>query len=330
VRRREFITLVGGATAWPMVARAQQGERVRRIGVLLTVAANDPEAQIRITAFQRGLQELGWTEGRNVRTEYRFAAGDADRTRSHAADLVGQAPDVILANGTAILWALQRETRSIPIVFVGVPDPVGDGFVTSLAHPDGNLTGFTNFEFSMGGKWLQLLTEIMPNLERAALIFNPDTAPGRGLLFLRSVEAARPSLATAVIASPAREVGELERVIARFAGEPNAGLIIHPDLFTAGHQELIVALAARHRLPAVYPFSYFVDKGGLISYGTATDDLFRRSASYIDRILRGAKPADLPVQQPIKFELFINLQTAKTLGLKIPAALVSRADKVIE
>ncbi len=290
----------------------------------MTIAESEPEAQARLVALREGLQRLGWREGYNIRIDYRFAAGDPERARSSAVELVSLGPDVILANGTAILSALRQATQSIPIVFVLVPDPVGDGFVASLARPGGNLTGITNFEFPMGGKWVEFLKEMAPHLSHVALIFNPETAP-YARHFLQSVAVG--AEATLV---PVRNDSEIERALETVAGQSNSGLIIVPDLFTSGHRELIVALAARHRLPAIYPFRFFVAHGGLLSYGVDTLDLFRRSASFIDRILKGDKPNDLPVQAPTKFELVINLKTAKALGLEVPQLLLARADEVIE
>ncbi|MGB9114893.1 ABC transporter substrate-binding protein [Bradyrhizobium sp.] len=324
MRRREFITLAGGAAAWPLAARAQQAGRVRRIGLLMTMAETEPEAQARLTSFRAGLQQLGWTEGHNIKIDYRFAAGDPDRLRSSAMELVRLAPDAILANGTAILSALKRETQNIPIVFVLVPDPVGDGFVDSLARPGGNVTGLTNFEFPMGGKWVELLKEIAPRLSQVALVFNPETAP-YARKFLQSV--AQGAEATLL---PVRSDAEIERAAETVASNSNSGLIILPDLFTSGHRELIVAQAERYRLPAIYPFRFFARSGGLLSYGVDTLDLFRRSASFVDRILKGEKPSDLPVEAPIKFELVINLKTARALGLDVPLQLQQRADEVIE
>jgi putative ABC transport system substrate-binding protein len=323
MKRREFIGLVGSAAAaWPLGALAQQ--RVRRIGLLMTMAETEPEAQARLTSFRAGLRQLGWAEGHNIKIDYRFAGGDPDRLQSSAAELVGLAPDAILANGTAILSALKRETRSIPIVFVLVPDPVGDGFVDSLARPGSNLTGLTNFEFPMGGKWVELLKEIAPHLSQVALLFNPETAP-YARNFLQSV--ARGAEATLL---PVRTDSEIERVAETLASRSNSGLIILPDLFTSGHRGLIVAQAIRYRLPAIYPFRFFAQSGGLLSYGVDTLELFHRSASFFDRILKGEKPSDLPVEAPTKFELVINLKTARTLGLDVPLQLQQRADEVIE
>jgi putative tryptophan/tyrosine transport system substrate-binding protein len=323
--RREFITLLSGATvAWPLAARAQPAIKVWRIGLLMTIAESEPEAQARLASLREGLRALGWTEGHNIRIDYRFAAGDPERARSSAVELVSLGPDVILANGTAILSALRQATQSIPIVFVLVPDPVGDGFVASLARPGGNLTGITNFEFPMGGKWVEFLKEMAPHLSHVALIFNPETAP-YARHFLQSV-----AVGAEATLLPVRNDSDIERALETVAGQSKSGLIIVPDLFTSGHRELIVALAARHRLPAIYPLRFFVAHGGLLSYGVDTLDLFRRSASFIDRILKGDKPSDLPVQAPTKFELVINLKTAKALGLEVPPTLLARADEVIE
>jgi len=325
MQRREFITLLSGATvAWPLAARAQPAIKVWRIGLLMTIAESEPEAQARLASLREGLRALGWTEGHNIRIDYRFAAGDPERARSSAVELVSLGPDVILANGTAILSALRQATQSIPIVFVLVPDPVGDGFVASLARPGGNLTGITNFEFPMGGKWVEFLKEMAPHLSHVALIFNPETAP-YARHFLQSV-----AVGAEATLLPVRNDSDIERALETVAGQSKSGLIIVPDLFTSGHRELIVALAARHRLPAIYPFRFFVAHGGLLSYGVDTLDLFRRSASFIDRILKGDKPSDLPVQAPTKFELVINLKTAKALGLEVPPTLLARADEVIE
>lgn len=322
MRRREFITLIGGAAAWPLLSHAQQ--RMRRIGLLMTIAETEPEAQARLKSFRVGLQQLGWTEGQNIQIDYRFAAGDPERVRSSAVELVRLSPDVILANGTAILSALRQETRDIPIVFVLVPDPVGDGFVESLARPGGNLTGITNFEFPMGGKWVEFLKEIAPRVSNVALIFNPETAP-YAKYFQQSV-----ALGAEAALMPVRNKSEIERAFETLALKPDSGLIVVPDLFTSGHRELIVSQASRHRIPAIYPFRFFATNGGLLSYGVDTFDLFRRSATFVDRILKGEKPSELPVQAPVKFELVINLKTAKALDLTVPATMLARADEVIE
>ena len=330
MRRREFITLLGGAAAaWPLAAYAQPTDRVRRVGVLMTQAADDPEVRARLNAFRQSLQKLGWIEGRNIRIEYRYAEGQADRVRTYAAELVEMGPDVILANGTAILRAFREQASDIPIVFVMVPDPVGDGFVASLARPGGSVTGFTNFEFSMASKWLEILKQLAPKMTRVALLFNPEAAP-YAKYFAQTIEVAPAPYRVQLISAPVRAAREIEQTVAEFAKQPNGGLLVVPDLFTAGHRDLIVAVAGEHRLPAIYPFRYFVERGGLISYGSETADLFGRSASYIDSILRGAKPANLPVQQPTKFELVINLKTAMALGLQIPDKLLALADEVIE
>jgi putative ABC transport system substrate-binding protein len=330
VRRREFITLLGGAAAaWPLAARAQQPERMRRIGVLQPLAANDPEAPPRVKAFHRRLQELGWTDGHNVRIDYRWAPGDTARMRAEAAELVSLKPDVIVGGSTPVVLALRAETRTIPILFVQVIDPVAAGFVTSLARPGGNLTGITNFEFTMGGKWLETLKEISPQLARVAVLYNPKTAPYAGVL-LRSIAAAAPSFAMEPTDTPFQDAAETERAIDAFAEKSNGGLLVLPDASTLVHRDLIIARAAQHRLPAVYPFRYFAVSGGLVSYGIDAADTYRQVASYVDRVLRGTKPEELPVQAPTKFELVINLKTAKALGLDVPPTLIARADEVIE
>jgi putative tryptophan/tyrosine transport system substrate-binding protein len=330
MKRRAFITLIGGAAAaWPLAARAQPSGKVNRIGALMGIAESDPEARPRAMAFEHGLQELGWTAGRNVRIDYRWTADDPERMRAHAAELVALAPDVILATTTPVMTMLQPATPTIPIVFVQVIDPVARGLVANLTRPGGNITGFVSFEFSMGGKWLETLKQIAPRVNRVAMIFNPGTAPF-GESFVRVVEAAAPAFGVEPVAAPVRDPAELDRVIATFAAKPNGGLIILPDVSNTSNRDTIVALAARHRLPAVYPLRYFAVSGGLISDGVDTTDLFRRSASYVDRILKGAKPGELPVQAPTKFELVINLNTAKALGLDVPPGLSARADEVIE
>ena len=330
MRRREFITLFGvAALAGPRAARAQQADRVRRVGVLMSRAAGDPEEQARFAAFLEGLQKLGWTDGRNVRIDYRWAAADADRSRTYAAELVALAPDVILASGSTSVAALLQTTRTVPIVFVNVIDPVGAGYVARLARPGGNATGFTAFEYSLSGKWLELLKEIAPNLTRIAILRDPALAAGIGQF--AAIQAMAPS-SFGVELSPidVRDGGEIERDVATFARESNGGLIVTGSSSAAVHRELIVMLAARHRLPAVYPFRYFVTSGGLISYGPDPIDVFRRAAGYVDRILKGEKAADLPVQAPTTYELAINLKTAKALGLTLPPSLLARADEVIE
>ena len=330
MRRREFITLFGvAAFAGPRASRAQQAGRVRRVGVLMSRAAGDPEEQARFAGFLQGLQKLGWTDGRNVRIDYRWAAADADRSRTYAAELVALAPDVILASGSTGVAALLQTTRTVPIVFVNVIDPVGAGYVARLARPGGNATGFTAFEYSLSGKWLELLKEIAPNLTRIAILRDPALAAGIGQF--AAIQAMAPS-SFGVELSPidVRDGGEIERDVATFARESNGGLIVTGSSSAAVHRELIVMLAARHRLPAVYPFRYFVTSGGLISYGPDPIDVFRRAAGYVDRILKGEKAADLPVQAPTTYELAINLKTAKALGLTLPPSLLARADEVIE
>jgi putative ABC transport system substrate-binding protein len=328
VRRREFITLIGGAVAWPVAARAQQAERMRRIGLLMGTA-DDREGQARVTALKQGLQELGWIDGRNIQIETRFGGADAGRIRAHAAELVAFAPEVLVGHTTAVIRALRQATSSIPIVMAAVNDPVEQGFVSSLAHPGGNITGFAFVDFQMVGKWLEILKEVAPDISRAALMFNPDTAPYY-YLYLRSFEAEPRSIAVEVTAAPVRSTTEIEEAFAKLGRELGGGLIIAPDAYTIVHQHLFIRLAQQHRLPAVYFLRTSVAQGALMSYGPDIYDNFRRSASYVDRILKGAKPADLPVQQPTKFELAINLKTAKALGLQIPDKLLALADEVIE
>ena len=330
MKRREFIALFAGAAVpWPSVLHAQLAERTRRLGVLMTQSAGDPEVQARLNAFRQGLEAFGWIEGRNIRTEFRFAEGQAEKALAYATELVGQEPDVILANGRAILAAFRDRTRTVPIVFVLVPDPVGDGFVQSLAKPGGNMTGFSNYEPAMGSKWLELLKEIAPQTSRIVLLFNPNTAP-YAEYFSQAIAAAPARQRVDLISVPVRDPREIEQAFATYGGQADVGLMVVPDLFTGGHHELIVRLAVKHRMPGIYPFRYFANEGGLMSYGVITGDLFRRSASYVNSILRGAKPADLPVQTPTKYELVINLKTAKALGLTIPPTILIRADEVIE
>jgi putative ABC transport system substrate-binding protein len=329
IGRRRFVTALGAAaTAWPIAGRAQQLDRMRRIGVLMSFAADDPEAQSRAAAFEHRLRELGWVIGRNLRIEYRWA-DNAEVLRTHATELIGMAPDLILANSTPVMSALQEQRHAVPIVFTQVTDPVGQGLVLNLAHPGGRLTGFTSFEFSIGTKWLETLKQVAPRTTRVALVFNPQTAPFADL-FWRPVEAAAPSFAVVPISVGARTFADLERMIDSFARELNGGLMVLPDVSTLNYRDGVIGLAARHRLPAVYPFRIFAASGGLLSYGTDVSDVFRRAAGYVDRILKGQKPADLPVQAPTKYELVINLKTAKALGLTVPPTLLARADEVIE
>jgi putative tryptophan/tyrosine transport system substrate-binding protein len=330
MQRREFITLLGGTVAaWPLAARAQQTGAVRRIGVMMPFAAADAGGQALVASLRRGLKELGWTEDRNIRIEERWAAGDTDRIRKHAAELVALAPDVIVGNGTAVLTALRQATRTIPIVFIAVADPVGQGLVASLARPGGAVTGFGVEEPSMGGKWLDLLKTIAPHVARLAIIFNPDTAP-QSRMFLPSITAAGLSSTVEWTASPVVTEAEIKQVIGATGRDQIGGLMFLPDPFTYAHRELIIALAARHRLPAIYPSRSFAESGGLIAYGINRVELYRHAASYVDRILKGAKMADLPVQMPTIFELVINLTTAKALGLTIPPGVLAIADEVIE
>jgi putative ABC transport system substrate-binding protein len=328
MKRREFITLLGGAAAWPLGARAQQPERMRRIGVLMNLPADSPEAPARVEAFAQGLAELGWTIGHNVRIEYRWGAGNAEAFRKYAAELMAYAADVILASGTLSVAALQRTTRSLPIVFTLVSDPVGAGFVDSLAHPGGSTTGFMLFEYSLSGKWLELLKQITPSVTRAAVL--RDSANLAGSAQFGSIQAAARSLGMDVSPVNVRDAGEIERAIKTFAGRPEGGLIVTGSASATVYRELIITLAARYKLPAVYANRFNVTGGGLISYGPNYVDQYRRAAGYVDRILRGAKPADLPVQAPTKYELVINLKTAKALGLTVPDAVLARADEVIE
>jgi len=329
MKRRAFITMLSGAAAaWPLAARAQQAERMRRI-VVLSGIAHDQEAEARIASFLKGLAELGWLEGRNVRVEVRWAAGDAERARTYAAEVLGFGPDVILANSTTVVAALQRETRTVPIVFVLGLDPVESGFVSGLARPGGNMTGFTTFEPEMGGKWLEVLKEIAPRVLRVGVMFNPQTQPFHAT-FLRSIEAAAPLFAVEPITAPVHSAAEIEQAMATLGRNAGGCFIVLPDIFTSANVDVILAWSARHSLPTLYPFPFFARKGGLVSYGIDLTDLFRRSASYVDRILRGTKPGELPVQTPNKFELVVNLKTAKALGLEVPPTLLARADEVIE
>lgn len=327
MKRREFIALLGGvAAAWPLAARAQP-ERMRRIGVLMGLGANNAGAQAEAAALNRGLQELGWTEARNLEVKYSWSGADLDRIQSAAKELVGLQCEVIVARGAPVLAALLRETHTIPIVFTVVSDPVGAGFVQSYARPGGNVTGFPGFEFAMVGKYVQMLREIAPQVQRIAYMYNPTTLLPQ---FLRSLETAAPSIPAQLVAMPVHDPTEIEPALAALAREPGAGFVVLPDIFLVDNRAQIIALAGKNGLPAVYPEALWATIGGLISYGPDTPDLFYRAASYVDRILKGEKPADLPVQAPTKYTLVVNLKTANTLGFDVPATLLGRADKVIE
>ena len=329
IERRKFLaTLLGGAAAWPVAARAQQGERMRRIGVLAGQAANDSNGQARLAAFLQGLQELGWSVGRDVQIDIRWTGGNADDTRKYAAELVALAPDVILSSGTPAGTALVQTTRTVPIVFTSVADPVGAGVVDSPSRPGGNATGFISLEYGLAAKWLELLKEIAPRTARAAVL--RDSAITAGIGQFAAIQTAAPSLGTEATPVNVRDAAEIERAIVAFARTPNGGLIVTGSSLTTFHRDLIITLAARHKLPAVYSNRFFVVDGGLICYGPDLVDQHRRAAAYVDRILKGEKPADLPVQSPTKYELVINLKTAKALGLDVPTSVLARADEVIE
>jgi putative tryptophan/tyrosine transport system substrate-binding protein len=330
MRRREFISLLGGATAWPLAARAQQPDRVRRIGVLMAHAESDPEFKAYVTAFRGGLEKLGWTEGRNIRIDFRWGAlDDAEARQRSAKELIALEPDLILTQNTPPTASMLEQTRTIPVVFVIVADPVGSGFVECLARPGGNATGFTIMEPTISGKWVELLKEIAPRVNRAAVLFNPATTPYADI-YLNPFKAAAASLGLEAVAAPVHSVSNLEFVVAEQARTPNGGLIVIPDGFLNVHRAEIVSLAARHRVPAVYPWRFFPDIGGLLSYGSDQRDMFRVAATYVDRVLRGTKPGELPVQAPVKYELVINLKTAKALGIEVPLFFQQRADDVIE
>ena len=331
MRRRAFITgIAGSAAAWPLAARAQRAERIQRIGVLMNGAATETESQSYVAAFVQALRQLGWTEGQNLHVDVRWNAGDAQLARIYAAQLIGLTPDVILASSTTNLTVIQQATSTVPVVFVQVSDPVAQGFVKSVTKPGGNLTGFSMYEFSIGGKWVDLLKEIAPALARVAVIFNPDTSP-QSKFFMQSVEGAAPSLGVQAVAVPVRATADIEPALESFARQPNGGLILPTDTFTNLRQQLIVDLAARHRLPAISARSDFAKVGGLVYYGASINlvDQFRQAATYVDRILKGAKPGDLPVQRADKYTLAINLKTANALGLTVPLPLLGLADEVI-
>jgi len=327
MKRREFIKMLGGSALWPPAALAQQSDRMRRIGVLMAYAEDNPDGKPRLAAFAQALQELGWADRRNIHIDYRWSAGDAERTRNYAAELVSLVPDVILAGNTSTVGPLQQATHTIPIVFAGVVDPVGAGFVESLARPGGHTTGFTQFEYGMSGKWLELLKEIAPRLTRAAVL-RDVTIAGTGEF--AAIQAVAPSLGVEVSPLGSRNAGEIERGIADFARAQNGGLIVATGASAVGHRELITRLATRHHLPAVYPYRFLVAVGGLVSYGPDRVDPFRRAAAYVDRILKGEKASDLPVQAPNKYEMVVNIKAAKSIGITIPSSVLARADEVIE
>ena len=330
IKRRQFISALGAAAAWPLTARAQQPpERVRRIGALILYSENDPQSRRCGTAFEQGMEKLGWTVGRNLQIDYRFGISDVALAKLATTELLSLAPDLMLAHGVSAVRAAQQATHTIPIIFTGASEPVSLGFVASLANPGGNTTGFTNLEPSVGGKWLELLKEIAPNVTHVAVLFNPATNPAFPL-FYRSIEAAAPKFAVETIMTPVGEAADIEAVMTKLGREPGSGLIVPPDTFLNNHNKLIVELAARNRLPATYPFEHYAAAGGLVAYGPDIPDEFRRAAAYVDRIFRGERPGDLPVQQPINFELVINIKTAKALGLTVPQNLLVGADEVIE
>jgi putative tryptophan/tyrosine transport system substrate-binding protein len=330
--RRDVMSLLAGgaAAAWPLAARAQPPAQIRRVGMLLGYAENDPETQARLAAFRQAFEQLGWKEGRSVRIDYRFSPASPDQARLLAKELVALHPDVLVGNSTPAAAALLRETRGIPIVFVGVSDPVGSHFVASIPQPGGSTTGFTNFEPSLIGKWLQILKEVAPNVTRAAVMFKPKTAPDEGAFFLDPFEPIARSLAVEPIIARVTDANEIESAVGALARKPDGSLVIMLDAFNTVHRQLIILLAARHSLPAIYPYRYQAVEGGLLSYGVDTIDLMRRAAPYVDRILKGEKPADLPVQAPVKFELVVNLRAARVIGLTVPPAVLARADEVLE
>jgi putative tryptophan/tyrosine transport system substrate-binding protein len=329
MKRRYFIAGIASAAAWPMMARAQHLERVRRVGVLMNVVQDDPGGPADVTAFRRGLTELGWIEGRNIDVEFRWPGGDIERIQTFAKELVGLRPDVLVGRSTPATAALKQETSTIPIIFVNAPEPVEQGFVQSLARPGGNVTGFTNFESSIGGKWLQLLKEVDPRIARVAVIYNPETAPFAGL-YLRSVQSVAPTFAVEAVAMPMQNDAEIEAALTMFARQPPGGFIAVPDSFTGQHRNLIIALAERNRVPGLYAIPSATPSGGLMAFAVDTRDTMQRAAGYVDRILKGARPADLPVQAPTKYSLSINLNTVRKLGLEIPSSLLATADEVIE
>ena len=329
MRRRDFISFLGSmALSFPIGARAQQSGRVARVGVLMGIGENDPEAKPRVEALQGGLKSLGWTEGQNIHLDYRWAAGDLDQTRRFAQEIVALKPDIVVVHSTPAVKALRELTSTVPMVFVLVADPIGSGFVASLAHPGGNLTGFMNVDAPMASKWMELIKEIAPTITRVALVYNPHTAPYQS--YLRSFDESAPMLGAKAVPTPVLDAGELETVITSLGNQRDSALFVVPDVFVQVHRELIIRLAEQYRLPAVYPYRFFPESGGLMSYGIDTVIVFRQAASYVDRILKGAAPADLPVQAPTNFQLVINLKAAKAIGLTIPESFLVRADQVIE
>jgi putative ABC transport system substrate-binding protein len=330
MRRRDFITAVAGsAVTWPLAARAQQSDQMRRIGILMPYAENDPETSPRVTALRQALQKVGWTEGRNIQFEHRWSASKAEAISNFAREIVDLRPDVILTDTTPVTAAVLHETRTIPVVFVQVGDPVGSGFVASFPHPGGNATGFNNFPPTMTSKWLEFLMELLPRTARVMYLFNPPTAP-YAQRFFEPLKAAASSIGVEAVASPVNDPAEIETVIAKFAGQPDGALIVLPSAFVDAHRHLIITMSERYRLPAIYSSRFFTQAGGLLSYGNVPSDAYRQAATYIDQILRGAKPADLPVQMSVKFQLDVNLKTAKAIGLTIPESFLVRADEVIE
>ena len=329
MRRRTFITLLGVAAAWPLVARAQQTERMRLIGVLMSLAPTDAEGQRSVATFRKVLEQMGWAQGRNLQIEHRWGGGDRDHIQRHAAELVELKPDLILGQATPAVAALHQTTRTIPIVFVNVSDPIGSGFVESLPRPGGNITGFSNFESAIGGKWVELLKQIAPHVARVAVMSNPDTSP-QATAYLPSIEGAARSLGLQLITAPVHDSAEIERTIVATARDPGGGLVLPSDVFTITHRDLIARLADQYRVPAVYAFREFAKSGGLMSYSVDLVLQFQQAGAYVDRILKGEKPGELPVQASTKFELMINIKTAKALGIEVPPMLLARADEVIE
>jgi putative ABC transport system substrate-binding protein len=330
LKRREFIMLLGGAAAWPRTLKAQGTDRARRIGVLMELAADDPQARSNVAALQQGLHKLGWSQGGNLGIDYRWAPDDPVLVWRFAKELVELRPDVIVAHSSPVVATLLGQTRDIPIVFVSISDPIGEGFVASFARPGGNVTGFTNFDSSMTGKWVEVLKEIAPEITSVGFLFNPQTTAGGGSYFLRPIDSAASGFKVKAAMALVHDEVEIDAAFAALAREPGAGAVLLPDIFTVAHYQLVVALAERYRVPTVYSYRFMAERGGLISYGVDINNLFERAATYVDRILKGANPADLPVQNPTKFELVINQKTAKALDLTIPSTLLAIADEIIE